>query len=247
MTDAHAARFPPEQAAARPWAIAGLALLGYALAGNYVALPGYRRFLERGGASAAGNTLDLAVVWGAAKTILWMFAFQLGAFCLTYAALRSRGGRAKRFRRRFLCGAAAWLAFWALPHLPAPSPLYFASIGSIILALIGAVFWRSHAASTRAAAPADDAAGHFRLLSHLFFALATWEVCGLGSVGRMLYPSDALRLGTSPLLATQTTKLILEVGLAWSFAWLATRSAHVPHAAGPGVHGADDGADAATP
>ncbi len=56
-----------------PWLFGfGALLLLYAILGNYVALPGYIRFIERGGTSAAGNTFDLDVLMGATKTILWM-------------------------------------------------------------------------------------------------------------------------------------------------------------------------------
>ncbi len=53
----------------------GIVLLSYAVLGNYVALPGYVRFLGRGGTSAGGNSFDLAVLIGAVKTILWMYSF----------------------------------------------------------------------------------------------------------------------------------------------------------------------------
>jgi hypothetical protein len=59
------------------YAIAGIAFV-YAVVGNYVALPGYLRFLDRGGTSAAGNSLDIAVVIGATKTVLWMLSFAQG-------------------------------------------------------------------------------------------------------------------------------------------------------------------------
>ena len=52
-----------------PWLTAGgVGLLVYAVLGNYVALPGYIRFLERGGTSAAGSTFDLTVLFGATRT-----------------------------------------------------------------------------------------------------------------------------------------------------------------------------------
>lgn len=65
--------------------VCGISLLIYAVLGNQVALPGYIRFLERGGTSAAGNAFDLAVVIGATKTILWMYFFQLGVLLLAIA------------------------------------------------------------------------------------------------------------------------------------------------------------------
>jgi hypothetical protein len=210
----------PAQPAGRAWAAAGFALFGYAVLGNYVALPGYRRFLERGGRSEAGNAFDLSVLIGATKTILWMFAFQLGAFCLAYAALCVPGEASRRFRRHFVVGAAVWLGFWSLPRLPVHPPIFFASIGCVILGLICAVLWRARLPVEQ---PLAASAHGFRICSYLFFALATWEVCGLGSVGRILHADELQRLGTSSLVATQMTKLIAELALAWLFALLGTR------------------------
>jgi hypothetical protein len=225
----HTAAQRAPRPATRPWKIAGVLLLAYAVLGNYAVLPGYRRFLARGGRSEAGNTFDSAVFIGATKTILWMFSFQFGAFCLAYAALCAAGEPLRRFRRRFAAAATAWLCFWALPRLPEPGPIYFASLGCFILGLIVAVLWRS---SLSEAAPTErgDAttAQGFRICSYLFFALATWEVCGLGSVGRILHPDELQRFGTGALVATQMTKLIVELLLAWSLALLADiRSAHL--------------------
>jgi hypothetical protein len=218
----------PGATAARPdpraWKVAGVVLLVYAVLGNYAVLPGYRRFLERGGRSEAGNAFDLSVLIGAGKTVLWMFSFQLGAFCLAYAALCAAGDPLRGFRRGFTLGAAAWLGFWALPRLPEPSSIYFASLGCVILGLIIAVLWRAGAAPS--ASPLRHVAARalgFRICSYLAFALATWEVCGLGSVGRILHLDEMQRFGTGALVATQTTKLIVELLLAWSFAWLAGR------------------------
>jgi hypothetical protein len=201
--------------AAERWsAAAGYALLLYAVLGNYLALPGYRRFLARGGRSEAGNDFDLAVLLGAIKTLVWMFSFPLGAICLAYAALCSHGAPLRRFRRAFLAGAALWLGFWALPRLPAPGALYFAALGCLVLCAIGAVLWLS-----RQPHSANDSQRGFQILSYLFFALATWEVCGFGSVGRFLHPLEAPAM--SGLLNTQATKLMIELLLAWLFALLA--------------------------
>jgi hypothetical protein len=64
------------------WLIAGLLLMAYAVIGNWLALPGYRRFLVQGHQSSNGGA-DLALILGASKTILWMLSFHLGAFCLS--------------------------------------------------------------------------------------------------------------------------------------------------------------------
>jgi hypothetical protein len=54
------------------------------------------------------------------------------------------------------------------------------------------------------------------LASLAFFAAATWEVCGLGSTGRMLHPDQAAQPMAHNLLVTQSSKLMFEFLFAWS-------------------------------
>ncbi len=184
---------------------AGALLLLYAVLGNYVALPGYLRFLERAGRSEAGNTFDAAVLFGAAKTILWMFSFQLGVLALVAA---------RSIRERLHTGpivglAFLWLAAWSWPSLPAPGRWFYLVFGGTVLVLIFRVLTQ----------PSFGATGRLSrtlLLSALaFFAVATWEVCGLGSTGRMLHPDQAARPLAHNILVTQSSKLMFEFLFAW--------------------------------
>jgi hypothetical protein len=54
------------------------------------------------------------------------------------------------------------------------------------------------------------------LTSIAFFAAATWEVCGLGSTGRMLHPDQAAQPLAHRILVTQSSKLMIEFLFAWS-------------------------------
>ena len=112
----------------------GVLLLLYAVLGNYVALPGYIRFLERGGRSDAGSGLDAAVVLGAAKTILWMYSFQLGVLALVVA----RSIRERLHTLPILAGALVWLTAWSVPSLPKPDPWFYIAFGGLVLA---SIFW----------------------------------------------------------------------------------------------------------
>lgn len=192
------------------WLLAGLFLLAYAVVGNWLVLPGYRRFLAHDG--AGGAVTPLALIWGAARTILWMLSFHLGAFCLAWAALRAAGDPARAFRRRFAVGAAVWIGIWTIPALPGPYAAFFAATGIVILTFICAAF-------ARAALTGEPFAGarsaHWRIASAFFFALATWDVCGLGSVGGILRPESAAHAANHSLVLAQTTKLIVELALAW--------------------------------
>jgi hypothetical protein len=183
----------------------GVLLLLYAVLGNYVALPGYIRFLERGGRSAAGSGLDAAGVFGAAKTILWMYSFQLGVLALVIA----RSIRERLHTLPILLGALVWLTAWSVPSLPKPEPWFYIAFGGLVL--VG-IFWVLRQ-------PPFGAGGRLSrslfLASLAFFAAATWEVCGLGSTGRMLHPEQASRPLAHNVLVTQSSKLMLEFVLAW--------------------------------
>lgn len=209
MTDT----LPAAPRSGRIWFVLGLVLLSYAVAGNYLVLPGYRRFLEHGSPGAGGRGVDVALILGATRTILWMLAFHIGAFCLAIAALAAKGDAVRRFRRWFTLGAVAWLALWTAPSLPGPYAPFFAVLGVLILVLIVAVF----AKATRETAQGFQAMGdgRWQVASYFFFALATWDMCGLGSVGGILQPDAAVRAASQPLVVAQTTKLILELTLAW--------------------------------
>jgi hypothetical protein len=197
----------------------GCALLGYALLGNYVALPGYLRFLARGGTSAAGHAFDAAVVVGAAKTIAWMFSFQLGALCLASAHALRCGLPA----RRLVIACLAWLALWAWPSLPAPGAWFYVAFGALLLALVALVLLGR-------AAPWQAGDGRvLELGALLFFAFATWEVCGLGTAGRML--EVAREPLAQRILVTQSSKLMLELVVAWALL-LASRAPSVAPASG---------------
>ena len=196
------------------WLIAlGGLLLAYALLGNYLALPGYLRFLERGGTSAAGNTFDLAVLVGATRTIVWMYSFQLGVLCVAAAWARGRGLPVGRL----VGGVLAWLVVWSWPSLPAPGAWFYIGFGSLLLIAITWVFLSPKRTDT-------DSGSELLFLGALtFFAFATWEVCGLGSTGRMLHPEQALEPIAHNLLVTQSSKLMIELVLAWGLLLLALR------------------------
>jgi hypothetical protein len=199
--------------------IAGILLLVYAVLGNYVALPGYLRFLERGGTSAAGNTFDTSVLFGALRTILWMYSFQLGVLALVVA----RSLREGLHTRLIVVVAALWLSAWSWPSLPAPGPWFYLTFGGIVLLGIVAMFlqppWGAGNRISRT----------LLLMSLAFFAAATWEVCGLGSTGRMLHPDQAARPIAHGILVTQSSKLMFEFLFAWCLllasAWLSRKPA----------------------
>jgi len=201
----------------RVWFVVGFLLLFYCVLGNYFVLPGYRKFLQHGRASSGVEGVDLAVIWGAAKTIVWMLSFHLGAFCLAMGALSAQGHAARNFRRAFAIGGALWLALWTIPSLPGPYTEFFAGVGIVIITMIAVVF-----ANATAGGAALVGSGPWLIASCFFFALATWDMCGLGSVGGILHPAGEVRAASQSLVVTQTTKLIVEIALAWALLAIGT-------------------------
>lgn len=195
------------------WLAVGLILLAYAALGNWLVLPGYRRFLAQGPSGGGADRPDLALIWGASRTILWMLSFHLGAFCVAWAALNATGDRSKVFRRGFAVGALVWIGLWMIPTLPGPYTAMFAGVGVIILLMIATTFTR---AALTGEAFGDSRAGPWRIASAFFFALATWDMCGLGSVGGILHPNAAERVASQALVVAQTSKLIVELAIAWT-------------------------------
>ena len=189
-----------------PWLTAGgIVLLLYAVLGNYVALPGYIRFLERGGTSAAGNTFDFSVLIGAAKTILWMYSFQLGVLAIVVA----HSLREKLHPKALVAGALLWLAVWSWPTIPAPGPWFYLLFGGLLL--VGStlkLLQPNQEISCRSSRT-------LFLGAMAFFAFSTWEVCGLGSTGRMLHPEQSGQPLAHNILVTQSTKLMFEFVFAW--------------------------------
>jgi hypothetical protein len=193
--------------------VIGSIFLAYAYLGNYIALPGYLRFLERGRTSAAGNSFDLSVLIGTIKTVIWLFSFQLGVFCITLGVLLYVTIN-KKYISYFICGAVVWLGIAGIPSIPGPYRIFFAGSGFIVLLLILflIVFWTKINKETTFSTSA-----YFKIIGYIFFALISWDVCGLGTMGRILDMETAYKSGTEPMIITQMTKIMFEFIFAWGF------------------------------
>ena len=198
--------------------IAGILLLMYAYLGNYTALPGYLRFLERGRTSSSGNTFDTNVLIGAVKTITWLFAFQLGII-LTLLSIFFKNHLNRRALIGIIIGAVDWLIVAGIPHIPGPYRLFYAIGGGLVLLLIvfTIYFWARH---RRTLNVREITGADLQIIGYAFFAFAAWDVCGLGTMGRMLHPEQVVQSDTGPLLITQMTKIMFEFLFAWAFTCL---------------------------
>ena len=198
--------------------ILGTLFLIYAFLGNYVALPGYLRYLERGRTSVSGAQFDINVIIGAIKTILWMFSFQLGIYFTLLGILKLLSVKKSIFLSSVV-GGLIWLMIAGIPKLPGPYRLFFAIAGFIVLILIISVlfYWYKN---QKIANELFNISSYYKLIGYVFFALASWDICGLGTTGRILDIDTAIKAGTQGLIITQTTKIMFEFLFAWMFSFI---------------------------
>lgn len=196
----------------RIWMILGIVMLIHSITGNWTVLPAYRNYLENG-SSGGGSGVDYAYLWGATKTISWMLSFHLGAFFLALSALFAMGPGIRRFRRWFAALGVIWIILWCIPKLPGPYTAFFATLG-IVIALCIALYFITTARLIQSGADAPDTQ-QWRIASYFFLAIATWDICGLGTVGGILHPTETTRLANQTLVVAQTTKLMIEMLIGW--------------------------------
>lgn len=78
------------------------------------------------------------------------------------------------------------------------------------------VLWGALIRAAPESRQADPSRRRFLLATSLFFfAVAIWDVCGLGSTGRILDPAQVVLERSQTLLAIQTAKLMLAFVPAW--------------------------------
>jgi hypothetical protein len=134
-----------------------------------------------------------------------MFSFQLGVLCLGIAYARKNN----LLTKYVVLVGGVWLLLWSWPVLPAPNPIFYIVLGAVLLICIGVVL------SGQFRVAESRATRTMFLGSLMFFAVATWEVCGLGTTGRMLHPEEASEAVAHNILVTQSSKLMVEFVLAW--------------------------------
>ena len=196
----------------------GTLFLIYAFLGNYITLPGYLRYLERGRTSLSGAQFDISVIIGTIKTILWMFSFQLGIYFTLLGILKLLSVKKSIFLSSVV-GGLIWLMIAGIPKLPGPYRLFFAISGFIVLILIISVlfYWYKN---QKIANELFNISSYYKLIGYVFFALASWDICGLGTAGRILHIDTAVKAGTQGLIITQTTKIMFEFLFAWMFLFI---------------------------
>lgn len=173
---------------------------------------------ERGRTSVSGAQFDINVIIGAIKTILWMFSFQLGIYFTLLGILKLLSVKKSIFLSSVV-GGLIWLMIAGIPKLPGPYRLFFVISGFIVLILIISVlfYWYKN---QKIANELSSISSYYKLIGYVFFALASWDICGLGTTGRILDIDTAIKAGTQGLIITQTTKIIFEFLFVWMFSFI---------------------------
>ena len=102
--------------------------------------------------------------------------------------------------------------------------VFYLVLGGAILAMIILTGTNLIRADTAAATWHSERRIFCLKTAMFFFAVATWDVCGPGSSGRILDPALVVLERSQTLLATQTTKLMLAFVFAWTAMMLALKS-----------------------
>ena len=92
---------------------------------------------------------------------------------------------------------------------------YFAYSGGLLLILIYSVGW-FWAQQRNNSDPADRKAMDMKGIGYFFFALATWNMCGVaGMPGYALYPERSLEDNAYPFIIGQVKVVMLYLVIAW--------------------------------
>lgn len=156
---------------------------------------------------------------GALRFLLFAMGFPLGAGLAVTGAVLFAPTRPARTALFLLLAILGAIGAVLVPLLfgTHTSPVYFGTGGVLIMLLVVATawFWGERRArlpdSTRAAA---DLQG----VGYLFFALAAWNLCGVGGMpGFALYPEKMLALGTHGFAVGQMKVVMAFFVLGWLF------------------------------
>ena len=151
--------------------------------------------------------------------LFFAFGFPLGIGLVMVASIMSGLG-SKTTIRWFLATAFTGVFLTLLIHVvlgTSHSPVYFGVGGVIIMALIIAYawYWSAYRAGL------DDKlrrASDFQAMGYLCFALAAWNLCGVGSIpGMAMYPEKMLTLEPRFFAVAQLKAVMAFFVLGWLF------------------------------
>jgi hypothetical protein len=162
---------------------------------------------------------------GALTFLLFAMSFPLGAGLAVAGAVLfapTRTARAALFILLAILGAIG-SALVPLIFGTHTSPAYFGTGGVLIMLLVVATVW--FWGERRARLPASErAAADLQGIGYLFFALAAWNLCGVGGMpGFALYPEKMLALDAHGFAVGQMKVVMAFFVLGWLFTALGWR------------------------
>jgi hypothetical protein len=174
---------------------------------------------------------------GMLRFLLFAVGFPLGAGMCLIGAMR---WSETSCRRTLSFAALAVVAAFTSVLVPVlfgtgASPVYFGTGGVLILALVAAVFWfwgRQRARLPEVLRGAAD----LQACGYLWFAVAAWNLCGVGSMpSYALDPLKMIRFGSQAFATGQMKVVMLNLVLGWTFSVLGFRRALLAAANAPTV------------
>jgi hypothetical protein len=201
----------------------GILFILNAIFGRYLVLPGYLSYLERGKISTVPREMDARLVIGMVKTVVWMFSFKLGAlFALIGASLYAHVQSRRIWL--FTLGFFLYLVFMVIP-IPGPYSIAF-GIGGGFIALLFFMIIHYWARYRTERGGEDTTVSDLRMVGYVFFAFATYNLCGFCGVGSFaIYPEKMIRFGLQSQAASQASHILIELVLGWFFIFLSQHKA----------------------
>lgn len=199
--------------AGRVLIIVGLLFFVNAIFGRYLILPSYLANLEK------GSPTSLAVsAWGFLVYMVWAYSFKLGVFLTMLGAFLHTSVEKRRFRWLVVAG----LAYLVMAYLPIPGPYsIFFGIGGVtitILILLTIYQWQMLRKPLAETATASE---DLRLIGYFFFAMATYNLCGLMGISAFaLRPEKMIQYGLQPRAASFASHVMTELVSGWLFTYL---------------------------
>lgn len=197
----------------------GIAFLIWAILGRYVVLPGFMESLASG-AGQSGTIPENVEAWKIARYLLWAFAFKLGIFFITIAALL----RTNIERLKLTFFIVGGLLYISLAYAPIPGPsLLFGTGGVLMTTFIVTIILRLSKIRDQNIETSTSNTD-LRLAGYFFFAMATYTLCGLlGVRGSALNPEKMIEYGLQTDATSFAAHALIELVLGWLFVMLSYR------------------------
>jgi len=195
----------------------GLLFLINSIFGRYLVLPGYIKTLEEGMGTVNPS------LWGIIRYVLWGYSFKMGIFFTITGTLINSSMKRKKFWLFVIFG----IIYLNLAFVPIPGPfsLFFGIGGGLITVLFLLIIYRWYE-ERKNLSKAEQKATDFRIVGYFFFAMATYNLCGLMGVSAFaLHPEKMMQYGLQSRAVSYASHVMIELVLGWLFIYLSYKKA----------------------